>query len=352
MNPVGEVPSVSVVIATFNRREAVVPTVEALFRQDYPWDRLEVVVVDDGSRDGTAEVVAGLPGPFSLRVFSQENRGVSEARNRGAWEASGELLVFLSDDLLVPGDFIREHVRAHRAVTHAWVVGGFRQLSDTYRVPFGRFVNHLEDRFQAGRMGKEIAPGIREYFITARNLSLPREEFVDLGGFDTRFRTTCEDQDLFHRARSRGVRVVYNERIQALHNEQATTLHRYGMFQRKGARDTVRLLRKYPGVHDHAPVAAVNGPVNWRMDGLRGSLKKLLKRILSPDPPLALLRGVTRVMEWVGLPDRVLFRVYQAILSLYIFRGWREGLTSEELNQAWHRERSQTSKKASGPGGG
>src|SRR5260370_32612007 len=99
---------------------------------------------------------------------------------------------------------------------------------------------------------------------TGRNLSLRREDLEKTGLFDERFRVTCEDQDLAHRARQLGIRFLYNEDIACLHNDQVGELARYCSFQRRGARDTVLFCAKHPDVHGRAPIVTVNGYVAVR----------------------------------------------------------------------------------------
>jgi glycosyltransferase involved in cell wall biosynthesis len=98
----GSSPLLSVVIPVYNRAALVHRSLESCLRQDY--DRFEVVVVDDGSTDGSADAVRQHADP-RIRLFSQaKNQGQCPARNLGAREARGDWLVFLdSDDELVPG---------------------------------------------------------------------------------------------------------------------------------------------------------------------------------------------------------------------------------------------------------
>jgi glycosyltransferase involved in cell wall biosynthesis len=92
-------PIVSVIIPTFNRSAMVREAVESVLSQTS--DEFELIVVDDGSTDGTGAALE--PYSASLSLVRQENRGVSAARNRGAAVARGELLAFLdSDDLWLP----------------------------------------------------------------------------------------------------------------------------------------------------------------------------------------------------------------------------------------------------------
>lgn len=91
---------ITVIIPTFNRRKFIVEAVNSVLDQNI--DDLEIIVVDDGSTDGTQDVLK--PYMNVIRYIYQENRGVSAARNRGVRESSGELLAFLdSDDLWSPG---------------------------------------------------------------------------------------------------------------------------------------------------------------------------------------------------------------------------------------------------------
>jgi glycosyltransferase involved in cell wall biosynthesis len=109
-------PLVSVVIPTYNRRELVCQTIDTVLTQD--WHPLEVVVVDDGSEDGTAEHVRARYGD-RLRVLRQPNSGPAAARNLGLQHANGELLVTIdSDDLMAPNG-IRVRVETLTAQPHA-----------------------------------------------------------------------------------------------------------------------------------------------------------------------------------------------------------------------------------------
>src|SRR6266542_3589679 len=108
---------VSVVVSTYNRRDVVLRTARTLLQQDYPSSQYEIIVVVDGSADGTAEALRALSP--RLCVLEQENRGPAAARNAGARAASGELLTFLDDDMTCEPELVREHVAAHFSLEHA-----------------------------------------------------------------------------------------------------------------------------------------------------------------------------------------------------------------------------------------
>jgi len=321
----------SIIISTYNRCEALMETLKALNHQTVPTDSYEVVVVDDGSTDGTWDALTRVSLACAVQVFRHPtNQGVSAGRNMAIRQSRGQYLILLSDDLLVPEDFIAAHVETLERFPGHWVVGGFRQLPCLRDTPFGRYLDDLEESFTRARKVRAIAPGLWELnWPTARNLSLRRDDLEKTGLFDERFRVTCEDQDLAQRARDVGIRFLYNEQVTCLHNDQAGDLPRYCRFQRKGAHDTVLLCAKYPEIHGASPLIPLNGYV-MPEDGPIRRVKKGVKRWLSGDRAMAALERLVAVCERGRVTERALRRLYRLLIGLSIFRGWREGLAALE----------------------
>jgi GT2 family glycosyltransferase len=324
----------SVIISTYNRCAALPPTLAALGRQTIPADQYEILVVDDGSTDATAEVLAATVLPCGLRVFRQpENQGVSAGRNVAIRAARGRYLVFISDDLIVPEDFLAKHVQTLERFPGWWVVGGLRQLDSTTQTVFGRYLDSLEKTFEAARKADRIGPNLWEMtWPTARNLSLPRADIERTGLFDEQFRTSCEDQDLAHRARDLGIRFLYNANIICLHNDQIADLRRCCLQQQRFAHDTVLFCAKRPQIHGDAAFFRVNGYIS-RHDRPWIALRKLLKKMMASAPLTAMTEVGITLMERSRVPEVVLFRLYRTVIGLYIFRGWREGLRSLEQKE-------------------
>ena len=320
-------PLASVVISTYNRAGALPATLDALSDQDLPPTDYEVLVVDDGSSDTTWELLSATSPPYRLRAIRLPlNQGVSAGRNAGLRVAEGRYVVMISDDLIVPREFVRTHVATLDRFPGAWVVGGSRQLEALTTTPFGQFLDRLERGFEQLRIGRRLEPGLYEMTVpTARNLSLPRSDLERVGLFDERFRVTCEDQDLAQRAQACGIRFIFNVALECVHNDQAAELGRYLRFQERGARDTALLCLKYPGIHGHSPIAVRNGYVR-RTDGRRLITLKLAKRVLSAHPLTTVIEAAVRSSEGVPMPDRWRVTGYQALIGLYTFRGFREGL--------------------------
>jgi glycosyltransferase involved in cell wall biosynthesis len=120
---------VSAVIPTFNRRAYVIRAIESVMLQTVPVD--EVIVIDDGSNDGTADAIQSCYGDL-VRVVRQPNGGVSAARRRGVAEARGQWIAFLDSDDQWPLDRNRELIQAteHLPADVAWLFGDLRFVTD------------------------------------------------------------------------------------------------------------------------------------------------------------------------------------------------------------------------------
>jgi len=325
----------SIIIPTYNRRDALMQTLKALSSQTVPPDSYEVIVVDDGSVDGTWEALKELSLRCAVRAYRQPaNRGISAGRNLAIRHARGRYFICVSDDLIVPESFIATHVETLERFPGSWVVGGFQQLPSLRASPFGRYLDDLEESFTEARKLAAVEPNIWELnWPTARNLSFPRDDIDKIGLFDERFRVTCEDQDLAHRAREAGIRFLYNERISCLHNDQAGDLVRCCRAQWRGAHDTVLLCAKYPEIHGRSPLVSANGYLTLRESPILCG-KKVAKWFLSTDPVMAALFRFVARCERGYLPERALRRLYRLLIGLSIFRGWRDGLRTLERVRA------------------
>src|SRR5438105_3126712 len=125
----------SIVIPTFNRRDRLVRVLDALDRQTADPKSFEVVVVDDGSKDGTFELVRDQRRAYEIRAIRQENGGPARARNTGVDAASGELLIFIDDDVVPAPELVQEHLRSHEAEKDVVVMGPMASLAH-YRQPW------------------------------------------------------------------------------------------------------------------------------------------------------------------------------------------------------------------------
>src|SRR5438477_9557527 len=116
-------PLYSVVIPTYNRLDSILRVMRGLEEQSCSPTLFEVVVVSDGSTDGTAALLSSSSFPFRLHVVVQANTGPAAARNLGIAEAKGSLIIFLDDDVVPAPDFIVEHARGHSDQSNTVVIG-------------------------------------------------------------------------------------------------------------------------------------------------------------------------------------------------------------------------------------
>ncbi|HET7509319.1 MAG TPA: glycosyltransferase [Solirubrobacterales bacterium] len=202
-------PRFSVVIPTYERRATVVRDVAALDRQSFR--DFETIVVDDGSSDGTAAALRELDLSFPLTVIEQANRGAAEARNVGARAAAGEVLLFIDDDMEAAEQLLAEHDRSHREGGDL-VVGDMPAHPDSPPGLLSWGVGYWAEsrRQRLLESGAEI--GLDD--LLTGQISIGRENFVRLGGFDTTFTREGlfggEDIDFGYRALKAGLRAVFN----------------------------------------------------------------------------------------------------------------------------------------------
>ena len=202
----------SVVVPTHNRRALLGRVVEAILRQTLPGDRYELILVDDGSTDGTDALAADLAGRSGARLFHQENRGAAAARNLGIREACGDAVAFTDDDCLVPPDWLERLADGYARHPEAVGVGGC--LEAPPHVLRASAVARLERHVARRVYGAGDAEAVGGFECPAggtNNMSYRREALLEVGGFDEGFPPFVwgEDADLKLRITQRGGRLLY-----------------------------------------------------------------------------------------------------------------------------------------------
>jgi glycosyltransferase involved in cell wall biosynthesis len=195
---------ISVVIPTYNRKPILEKCLQALehqrIRDSDPITQYEVVVVDDGSDDGTldwlAEHTADLP---HVRVFSQNHLGPAAARNLGAANALGEVIVFIDSDLVVTDRFLQSHADA--------LVKGQNQAGSDRIFTYGSVINTCNFADPTSEPYK-ITDFSAAYFATG-NVAIARHWLEKAGLFDTRFQLYgWEDLELGVRLKYLGLKLI------------------------------------------------------------------------------------------------------------------------------------------------
>lgn len=190
----GDRMDISIVVPTFNRREMVFRTLSTLFAQNYPVDQFEIIVVIDGSSDGTAERLKDLKPPCQLRVIEQQNRGPAGARNSGYRAATSGLVLFLDDDMLCDPGLIAAHIAAHRQAVETVGHGAVFLSADSPPGLAAECFNREIGAFHLEHL-KEPKAHWNENACVFSNTSVSKQLLCNAGGFDESFRVR-EDLDL------------------------------------------------------------------------------------------------------------------------------------------------------------
>lgn len=244
-------PLVSIIIPTHNRREAVLRALTAVANQTFPLDQLELVVVADGCVDDTVTVLRQQTFPFRLTVLEQPGLGPAAARNAGAAQANGSLLIFFDDDIEVVPGFVEAHVAAHQQCANRVVMG---PLPAAPLPQIGYYEQGLQQwwRDKYSQMGQ---PGYRFGYddLFSGNFSVGAALFAQVGGFEEALRCH-EDYELGLRLIAAGATFAFAADASGTHHDQ-TDIRRTMQRRRAEGEADHFLLQHYPELLKDLPIA-------------------------------------------------------------------------------------------------
>ena len=171
-------PTFSVVVPTYKRPRQLVRCLHALAQLDYPHDRFEVIVVDDGNSPVTPSIIALFEAHLCVRLIGQPNLGPAVARNHGAKVANGRFLAFTDDDCAPTAGWLRQLATQLLAEPHK-IVGGYT-INALHRNAFSitsqLLIDFLYDHYNRTES--------RARFFTSNNFAVAADLFWQVGGFD------------------------------------------------------------------------------------------------------------------------------------------------------------------------
>ena len=170
-------PKVSICVPTYNRKDYLRETLDSIFTQTYK--DYEVVVVDDGSTDGTEEMLK--QGNYPIRYYWQENSGDAAARNRMIKLARGEFITFIDSDDLLIHDAVERMMEVMEEEGGDVIVYGPYLRIDQNGIVYGRFKSKL----YSGHITKYL---FRSIFVHSCGSMFPKSALEEAGGFDTSLR--------------------------------------------------------------------------------------------------------------------------------------------------------------------
>ncbi|MCH9650981.1 MAG: glycosyltransferase family 2 protein [Deltaproteobacteria bacterium] len=238
-------PEFSVVIPTYNRRE-ILPEVLSALENQRGAPSFEVIVVDDGSNDGTGSWLQSRSFSVPTTVLQQENQGPAVARNQGVAVAKGEWVAFLGDDTVPSPRWLATHYRAHqeRNDTPRLAVIGYTDWHPRMRRT--SFLNYINEYgLQFGYALIEDPENVPFNFFYTSNLSLRREMLLQ-EPFDLRFPYAAwEDIETSYRLQKSGMRLIYERDAVVLH-DHPTDLRRFATRQEKAGYSAVVFFGLHP----------------------------------------------------------------------------------------------------------
>ena len=210
----------TVVVPVYNAGESLVRLLDALIQQTVVPD--EVLIVDDGSTDGSGEIAQrwGREHPsLKLSVIQQANMGPASARNHGAQTGMGEVVVFIDSDCIPMRDWLEKMTAPFVDDAVVGVQGAYQCTQREWIARFSQL--EIEERYERMKRSDTVD------FIGTYSAAYRRNIFTGMGGFDTRFpMASGEDADFSFRLASQGLRLVFEPRAVVTH-AHPNTLRRY-----------------------------------------------------------------------------------------------------------------------------
>jgi glycosyltransferase involved in cell wall biosynthesis len=288
----------TVIIPTRDRLPVLRATLAGLAEQELGPVEAEVIVVDNGSTDGTTLALTALAADFPLPLIALHEPipGAGPARNRGLKHARGDAVLFLGDDTRPAApDLLRRHAELHDD-TRA-ILGRVAWAPHLTVTPLMRWLEHGA---QFAYADMQAGPAGPEHFYTA-HVSASRAVLQEAGGFDPRIPFDFEDGELGQRLVARGLAIEYHPEL-LVHHDHPITLESWIRRQERVGAAGRRVLE----LHD-LPERIVPRPGGWRWTAATAIAKA----------------AGTPATEWQRLPAGIRDRLYAAAHFAAYARGYR-----------------------------
>jgi len=257
---------ISVIIPSFNRRDILKRTLEAYFNQTYPKELYELIVVDDGSTDGTDQMVTSMlknGPPCRLRFFKhQTNKGLPAARNLGTREAFGDLILHVNDDCIPISQFLEEHMKFYFSIAqpNIGVLGQIDLHPDIKSTHFLDFI-YRGPQFVCTKLIHGTVLNFWDFY--GGNVLLEKKKLLEIGLFDEDFKSSLyDDTELSYRLHKTGFKLIYNENAVTYHYHE-TNLQNFQERQRKVGETAILFYKKHPELREWLNINTLADP-NFR----------------------------------------------------------------------------------------
>lgn len=216
----------SIVICTYNNSSSLRRTLGSITQLDLlPDIKLELCIINNNSNDDTESVCASFVNSitkFPVRYFFEANQGLSYARNRGAREASGNILIFTDDDVVVPQNWFSKYSETFASYDADCVFGRIIPEWGSYKPAwYDDTLSHVYGKLDYGDKLLHIDNRSQEFY--GANFAIKKELLLDLGSFDVKLGRThnrlyiSEETKIFSRLINLNKSVIYNPDIFLYH---------------------------------------------------------------------------------------------------------------------------------------
>lgn len=297
--------NVAVIVPNYNSANLVTRCVSAMLDQDLPAGvTMDIMVVDDGSTDGSVNTLHERFGDSIRLIRLAQNHGRSTARNSGAEATDAELLIFVDSDCIPTN---RAFVTAHLASLAADADISFGQVC----APGTGFWDRLQQDTFAERL-RRFHEG-DTWIFTTQNVAIRAELFRRAGGFDAVFdRYGFEDRDLFLRLARLGGKAVFSEHASVLHEDRISLTSVSRKLGEAGFHYAREFHRRHPAAYRRMPFSRLDCELHpWLM---------ILDAIASPWA-LYLAKGPAVWLEWTWLPFSLRAKLARIIYGMSYLHG-------------------------------
>lgn len=286
----------SIIIPSYNPTLKLPETINKLIPQSSFIDELIIIIDNENYAEYAKFLEDKYADKLHIKAFSQPNSGRAVSRNRGVEISTGDIIIFLDDDMLAESNLLEKHIQYHLKRPGIIVAGnGYRNPAEA-TCDFGKFLVEMEKGWKKyGMAVREIT--LSRFDFTACNMSLPKSLFKQLSGFDTRF-SDGEDFDFAVRALQKDVTVIYDATLLAWHNDWPG-IEGYIKRQNEYLEARMKILRTIPQYMEYFP-------------GLKITKGNSLKKIIS-----FLIRKTVR--PWV-ISSNSLFKILPLKCKFFFYR--------------------------------
>ena len=295
--------NISVIISTYNGKDKIINVIKSLEVQTLKPS--ELIIVIDGSNDGTLEMLKNLQIKIpNCKLIYQSNMGRAAVKNRGAKESTGEILVFLDDDMTMPSSWLEAHLMHHQNYHNSLMSGRIETIYLNSKRDFIKYKNWVNNKWNDDlKVSNKKSNLINLPYIGAGNFSISKKLFNELNGFDDKI-NDLEDYDLAIRARLLNYKIYVNNSATAFHNDKGSL----------NCKNYINRIRQYNIAQEKLkkinPSVYLNEKINIRFVKEPKNLYRLIYAFLNNQIWIKIIDE--QYLLW--LPRTIRYRIYSAII--------------------------------------